>query len=71
MPLKWRDLSDGVYAITDDTRAAGPVAYKLAVRKTGSTWYFLQYDISHELRLRNRLTWSGDRRVHCLPGCPP
>jgi hypothetical protein len=56
--LKWRDLADGVYTITDDAQSGGPVAYKLAVRKTGSTWYFLQYDISHELRLRNRLTWG-------------
>jgi signal transduction histidine kinase len=58
VPLKWRDLADGVYTITDDAQSGGPVAYKLAVRKTGSTWYFLQYDISHELRLRNRLTWG-------------
>ncbi len=56
VPLKWRDLPDGVHTITDDTQSGGPVAYKLAVRKSGSTWYFLQYDISHELRLRNRLT---------------
>ena len=44
--------------ITDDAQSGGPVAYKLAVRKTSGTWYFLQYDISHELRLRNRLTWG-------------
>lgn len=58
VPMKWRDLPDGVHTITDDTQSGGPVAYKLAVRKTGGTWYFLQYDISHELRLRNRLTWG-------------
>ncbi|HQW81217.1 MAG TPA: HAMP domain-containing sensor histidine kinase [Pseudomonadota bacterium] len=58
VPLKWRDLADGVYTITDDAQSGGPVAYKLAVRKTSGTWYFLQYDISHELRLRNRLTWG-------------
>ncbi len=58
VPMNWRDLPDGVHTITDDTQSGGPVAYKLAVRKTGGTWYFLQYDISHELRLRNRLTWG-------------
>lgn len=56
VPMIWRDLPDGVHTITDDTQSGGPVAYKLAVRKRGGTWYFLQYDISHELRLRNRLT---------------
>ncbi|MBK6727571.1 MAG: HAMP domain-containing histidine kinase [Xanthomonadales bacterium] len=58
VPMNWRDLPDGVHTITDDTQSGGPAAYKLAVRKTGGTWYFLQYDISHELRLRNRLLWG-------------
>jgi signal transduction histidine kinase len=56
VPLAWRDLPDGVHTITDDTQSGGPSAYKLAVRKRDDIWFFLQYDISHELQLRNRLT---------------
>lgn len=56
VPLAWQDLPEGVHTITNDAQSGGPTAYKLAVRKRGDVWFYLQYDISHELRLRNRLT---------------
>ena len=58
VPMAWRDLPEGVHTITDDRQSGGPAAYKLAVLKRDEVWFFLQYDISHELRLRNRLTWG-------------
>jgi signal transduction histidine kinase len=58
VPMAWRDLPEGVHTITDDRQSGGPAAYKLAVRKRDDIWFFLQYDISHELRLRDRLTWG-------------
>ena len=58
VPMAWRDLPEGVHTITDDRQSGGPTAYKLAVLKRDDVWFFLQYDISHELRLRNRLTWG-------------
>lgn len=54
-PLAWRNLENGVYTITDDTQSGGPQSYQLAVRKEADYWFFLQYDISHELKLRGRL----------------
>jgi signal transduction histidine kinase len=58
VPMAWRDLPEGVHTITDDHQSGGPAAYKLAVRKRDDIWFFLQYDISHELQLRQRLTWG-------------
>jgi len=55
VPLAWRDLDNGVHTITDDPESGGPQSYQLAVRKEKDYWFFLQYDISHELKLRSRL----------------
>ncbi|MBK8284372.1 MAG: HAMP domain-containing histidine kinase [Ahniella sp.] len=58
VPNNWRALPNGVHTILDDTQSAFSQAYKLAVRKDGDYWFFLQYDISHELKLRSRINWA-------------
>jgi signal transduction histidine kinase len=55
VPFAWRDLASGVHTIIDDTESGGPSSYQLAVRKFPDYWFFLQYDISHELELRRWL----------------
>lgn len=58
VPNNWRDLENGVHTILDDDQSAFSNAYKLAVRKDDDFWFFLQYDISHEIKLRNRINWA-------------
>ncbi|WP_240623998.1 sensor histidine kinase [Ahniella affigens] len=58
VPNNWRDLQNGVHTILDDSQSAFSNAYKLAVRKDDDFWFFLQYDISHEIKLRNRINWA-------------
>ncbi len=55
VPFAWRDLENGVHTIVDDDQSGGPRSYQLAVRKFPDFWFFLQYDISHELELRRWL----------------
>jgi signal transduction histidine kinase len=55
VPLAWRNLENGVHTIIDDNESGGPHSYELAVRKEPDYWFFLQYDISHELKLRRWL----------------
>lgn len=55
VPFAWRDLANGVHTIVGDAESGGPQSYQLAVRKFPDYWFFLQYDISHELELRRWL----------------
>lgn len=58
VPNNWRDLPNGVHTIMGDTQSAFSNAYKIAVRKDNDYWFFLQYDISHEMNLRSRINWA-------------
>ncbi|MGD9583227.1 MAG: sensor histidine kinase [Lysobacterales bacterium] len=55
VPFAWAELPNGVHTIIGD-RQSGGASYTLAVRKEPDAWFFLQYDISHELKLRHWLT---------------
>ena len=55
VPFAWAELDNGVHTIIGDHQNGG-ASYKLAVRKELDAWFFLQYDISHELKLRRWLT---------------
>lgn len=55
VPFAWRGLSNGVHTLVDDTQSGGPQSYVLAVHKEADTWLFLQYDMSHEIKLRRWL----------------
>lgn len=43
---EWYGLSDGITTITGTDEDDGPLAYKLAVRKTPNAWFYLAYDMS-------------------------
>ena len=55
VPFAWQKLDNGVHTIIDDGQSSGPKSYQLAVRKYPDFWFFLRYDISHELELRRWL----------------
>jgi signal transduction histidine kinase len=46
-----QQLTNGVHRVTE-VSSAGPVTYKLAVRKDAGVWFFLEYDITEEERGR-------------------
>ncbi len=47
---EWYALSDGIHGLDGIDEKGGPFAYKLAVRKTPSAWFFLAYDMSEAVR---------------------
>jgi signal transduction histidine kinase len=47
-PFAWRDLSNGVYDLSEPDGKGGREYYKLAVRKDPHYWFFLQYDTAQE-----------------------
>ena len=46
----WYRFSDGIHNMSGFNEDGTPFAYKLAVRKTPDTWFFLAYDMSQSLR---------------------
>ncbi|MFC3550906.1 sensor histidine kinase [Lysobacter cavernae] len=47
---EWYGLRDGIYGMTGVGENGEPFAYKLAVRKTPTAWFFLAYDMSQATR---------------------
>jgi signal transduction histidine kinase len=47
---EWKELDDGIYGMKGIDEAGKPFSYKLAVRKTPDTWFFLAYDMTQSLR---------------------
>ena len=47
---EWYALNDGIHGLTGVDAQGQPFAYKLAVRKTPSAWFFLAYDTSESIR---------------------
>lgn len=47
---EWYDLKDGIHGLIGADDQGRPFAYKLAVRKTPSAWFFLAYDTSESIR---------------------
>ncbi|HET7656251.1 MAG TPA: HAMP domain-containing sensor histidine kinase [Luteimonas sp.] len=47
---EWRELGDGIYGMKGTDDDGKPFSYKLAVRKTDDTWFFLAYDMTQSLR---------------------
>lgn len=47
---EWYALNDGIHGLTGVDAQGKPFAYKLAVRKTPSAWFFLAYDTSESIR---------------------
>ena len=41
VPLNWKNLPDGVHEVTETDERGRDSVYKLAVRKTPDTWFFL------------------------------
>lgn len=48
VPFAWQDLPNGVHEITEVDQDGASKAYKLAVRKDSTHWFFLSYDIAQE-----------------------
>jgi signal transduction histidine kinase len=46
----WYSLGDGIHPVTGRNEDGSPFAYKLAVRKTPDTWFFLAYDMQESVR---------------------
>ena len=46
----WYAFADGIHNISGTNEDGTPFSYKLAVRKTPDTWFFLAYDMSQSLR---------------------
>ena len=46
----WYRLGDGIHPVTGRNEDGSPFAYKLAVRKTPDTWFFLAYDMQESVR---------------------
>lgn len=55
----WYESSDGIHNVSGVDPSGRPFAYKLAVRKTPSEWFFLAYDVTQsqrgELQLKRAL----------------
>jgi signal transduction histidine kinase len=47
---EWKALADGIYGMTGASEDGTPFTYKLAVRKTPDTWFFIAYDMSQSAR---------------------
>jgi len=47
---EWAELSDGIYGMNGIDENGKPFSYKLAVRKTPDTWFFLAYEMTQSLR---------------------
>ncbi len=47
---EWYALPDGIHGLVGTDERGEPFAYKLAVRKTPSAWFFLAYDMSEAVR---------------------
>ncbi|KAF1712857.1 sensor histidine kinase [Pseudoxanthomonas sacheonensis] len=47
---EWYALNDGIHSLIGADEQGKPFAYKLAVRKTPSAWFFLAYDTSESIR---------------------
>jgi hypothetical protein len=50
----WVDLQDGLYSMTGEDEGGETFAYKLAVRKTPTEWFFLAYDMTQARRGEQR-----------------
>ena len=46
----WDRLGDGIWPVTGRNEDGTPFTYKLAVRKTPDTWFFLAYDMQESVR---------------------
>ena len=46
----WYSLGDGIHPVIGRNEDGSPFAYKLAVRKTPDTWFFLAYDMQESVR---------------------
>jgi signal transduction histidine kinase len=57
IPEPWRNLSPGVYRLTEET-PEGRIAYKLAVHREPGLWFYLRYDVTAEERTRRVVTLS-------------
>ncbi|MDR1074834.1 MAG: HAMP domain-containing histidine kinase [Xanthomonadaceae bacterium] len=51
----WYEAKDGIHTLGGVDENGEPFAYKLAVRKTPSEWFFLAYDISETIRGESQL----------------
>ncbi|GHB99941.1 sensor histidine kinase [Thermomonas carbonis] len=47
---EWYGLGDGIHPMVGTDEKGMPLAYKLAVRKTPDTWFFLAYDMQESAR---------------------
>ncbi|MET0718901.1 MAG: HAMP domain-containing sensor histidine kinase [Pseudoxanthomonas sp.] len=47
---EWYQLPDGIHGLVGTDEEGRPFAYKLAVRKTPTAWFFLAYDTSESIR---------------------
>jgi signal transduction histidine kinase len=47
---EWSELKDGIHGLVGTDERGKPFAYKLAVRKTPTAWFFLAYDTSESIR---------------------
>jgi signal transduction histidine kinase len=47
---EWGKLGDGIYGMTGRNEDGSPFFYKLAVRKTPETWFFVAYDMTQSAR---------------------
>lgn len=47
---EWYELRDGIHGLVGTDEQGKPFAYKLAVRKTPTAWFFLAYDTSESIR---------------------
>jgi signal transduction histidine kinase len=47
---EWALLSDGIYGMNGVDEQGNPFSYKLAVRKTPDTWFFLAYEMTQSIR---------------------
>lgn len=50
----WYKLPDGIHNVEGTNTDGTPFAYKLAVRKTPSEWFFLAYDVTQARRGENQ-----------------
>jgi signal transduction histidine kinase len=47
---EWKALPDGIYGMSGVNADGTPFTYKLAVRKTPDTWFFVAYDMTQSVR---------------------
>ncbi len=47
---EWRSFDDGIYGMKGVDEQGDPFTYKLAVRKTPETWFFIAYDMTQSVR---------------------